>query len=426
MCAYSLNEIARRAENVLANLDHHARCGAVFHDMSGKLNPITGKAFCRLCKACVAHGKAGPFCRQAAISGAYKSLVMGDGFHFNCWLGLRAIVLPISPDGREIAGAIEIGGILLRGELQEKQHQIMSILSSIGADDNLQHFMNAFQGIDELPEINLELLNQFTKEALFSSGLLNTKKFTENTASWQQQQRIAENISTLKPRKSNLKKQIISLVGQIAGDLKQGMKESEIISKTDELISLLILDTKNDVSKIKAYSLVILSVLSADTILRGGKWSKSIPVHTMRMEELEKFTDSRQICFWIENLFKRYLKTDETNFGDHTLSSKVLECLLKNYGDKISVNNIAKNVGASPSSVMHKLKAETGFTFTESLNAVRVKEAKRLLAFTSLPMGEISIRCGFRDQSYFTKIFKKQVNIGPREFRKMLSSESLA
>ena len=92
----------------------------------------------------------------------------------------------------------------------------------------------------------------------------------------------------------------------------------------------------------------------------------------------------------------------------------------KHFNENVKLGEVAKFAGASTSGIMHKIKKETGMTFSHHLNSVRVKEAKRLLAFTSLSLGEISGRCGFKDQSYFTKVFSKTVNIGPREFRKML------
>jgi YesN/AraC family two-component response regulator len=74
---------------------------------------------------------------------------------------------------------------------------------------------------------------------------------------------------------------------------------------------------------------------------------------------------------------------------------------------------------------MHKLKSETGRTFSMHLNDIRIKEAKRLLSFTSLSLGEISLRCGFKDQSYFTKVFKKNLNLTPKEFRMMLNLKKI-
>ena len=71
--------------------------------------------------------------------------------------------------------------------------------------------------------------------------------------------------------------------------------------------------------------------------------------------------------------------------------------------------------------MVHKIKEETGTTFLRLLNETRIREAKRLLTFTSLPIGEISLRCGFKDQSYFTKVFFNFVNIKPGEFRKTLA-----
>ena len=33
-------------------------------------------------------------------------------------------------------------------------------------------------------------------------------------------------------------------------------------------------------------------------------------------------------------------------------------------------------------------------------------------------MSEIAMLCGFKDQSYFSKVFKKETGISPKKFRK--------
>ncbi|MEM4248453.1 MAG: AraC family transcriptional regulator [Candidatus Nanoarchaeia archaeon] len=418
----SKSEILKRAENVLKNLDHHARCGGVFYEASNKCEILTGKAFCRLCKACVMHPRAGVFCRQSAISNAYKSLLRGDGFHTKCWLGLNCLTFPVAPDGNEILGAIEIGGILFKGELQKEQHQIMSILNSIGTEeDNLNSFMNAFQGIEELPDINIEMLNEFTKEALFSAGLLNAKKFAEKNAFWKQQERITERLAQIRQRNDDdIKKSFEQMTLELLDAFEKGISPENLTTKIDTIISLILHQCGEEVNKIKARCLTLLSILYSSKVFRGAKWEREITSYFLKIEELSRMEDVKSICFWIDKIFKRLFSETEKQNESITISEKINNYLLKNYSEKISIREVAKAIGASPSSIMHKLKAETGITFTEVLNNFRIKEAKRLLAFTMLSISEISIRCGFSDQSYFTKVFRKNVNMSPKEFRKML------
>jgi AraC-like DNA-binding protein len=49
--------------------------------------------------------------------------------------------------------------------------------------------------------------------------------------------------------------------------------------------------------------------------------------------------------------------------------------------------------------------------------SLRIAEAKRLLRSTDLGIGQIARRTGFKDQSYFTKVFKSRLGLTPTEFK---------
>jgi transcriptional regulator GlxA family with amidase domain len=55
------------------------------------------------------------------------------------------------------------------------------------------------------------------------------------------------------------------------------------------------------------------------------------------------------------------------------------------------------------------------------LRDIRVTEAKRLLATTSMELSTIATQCGFVDQSHFTRTFKADINLTPGQFRRLLS-----
>jgi AraC family transcriptional regulator, transcriptional activator of pobA len=52
-----------------------------------------------------------------------------------------------------------------------------------------------------------------------------------------------------------------------------------------------------------------------------------------------------------------------------------------------------------------------------------VLEAKRLLNFTDLTIGQISDKLGFEDAAYFARYFRKVTNFSPTDFKEKLSEK---
>lgn len=70
------------------------------------------------------------------------------------------------------------------------------------------------------------------------------------------------------------------------------------------------------------------------------------------------------------------------------------------------------------SSQFHKI---AGITFQEYLTNTRIENAKRLLSKTDNKIGTIASLCGFSDQQYFSKTFKKVTGLSPREYQGIAS-----
>ena len=59
----------------------------------------------------------------------------------------------------------------------------------------------------------------------------------------------------------------------------------------------------------------------------------------------------------------------------------------------------------------------TGKNLTEAILELRVKKACELLKNTSLKISEIAPMVGYETAANFSKVFKKMMNITPREYR---------
>ena len=63
-------------------------------------------------------------------------------------------------------------------------------------------------------------------------------------------------------------------------------------------------------------------------------------------------------------------------------------------------------------------KKETGITPMAAINDARMQNATKMLRFTDRTVKEIAIACGFSDEFYFSRKFKRQFGISPKEYRK--------
>ena len=88
-----------------------------------------------------------------------------------------------------------------------------------------------------------------------------------------------------------------------------------------------------------------------------------------------------------------------------------------NYTQKISLKEAADSSGLSASYFSTVFKEEMGENFSNYLNRLRIEKASLMLLQTETPIKEISAACGFKDQSWFSKIFKSFAGISPCKYR---------
>jgi len=101
----------------------------------------------------------------------------------------------------------------------------------------------------------------------------------------------------------------------------------------------------------------------------------------------------------------------------HTHLNAVVDYILQNYSSPISTQTLAKLVGLSVSQLNRRFKTLYQMTPQEFLLRARLKVASQLLATTDESITNIAIDTGFFDQSHFSKFFRRDFAMSPKEFR---------
>ncbi len=82
--------------------------------------------------------------------------------------------------------------------------------------------------------------------------------------------------------------------------------------------------------------------------------------------------------------------------------------------------SLAKELAISDSQLYRKLKAISNTSPSVFIRKIRLEKAKELLQTTDLTIAEIAYTTGFNDPSWFSRVFKEEFKISPKEFRKQL------
>jgi AraC family transcriptional regulator len=84
-----------------------------------------------------------------------------------------------------------------------------------------------------------------------------------------------------------------------------------------------------------------------------------------------------------------------------------------------SLASLAQECGLSPSQFSRAFKQSTGTTPHQWLTAKRIERAKELLRSGDLDLVEVSLACGFHDQSHFTRVFAQSEGDTPGRWRRL-------
>ena len=98
-----------------------------------------------------------------------------------------------------------------------------------------------------------------------------------------------------------------------------------------------------------------------------------------------------------------------------SLVKRVRECLRGHLAEGVGLAELAREVGVSESSLSHQYKTLTGESPMRTLAALRVAEAKRLIAKGAI-LKDAAARTGFCDEFHLSKTFKRLTGRPPSRF----------
>lgn len=168
-------------------------------------------------------------------------------------------------------------------------------------------------------------------------------------------------------------------------------------------------------------------------IIEEGKKTFDIPFsdpETKKMEQLHSPTlgGGQLIKNYLElfliNAVRKRTETEKGNsvfLNENEFESRAVKDIITYLNDnvfnRITIDDVSAYINYSKSYIFKEFKKRTGRTPMEYFYYLKIEKAMFLLKTTSLSVKEVSEKLCFDTPNYFTKFFKKNVGLTPKQYR---------
>lgn len=131
-----------------------------------------------------------------------------------------------------------------------------------------------------------------------------------------------------------------------------------------------------------------------------------------------KFSGTAQCCAWMERLrdgLCENLRSEHNNYKRRVVT-EVTEYIRQNLNRRLTLNEVAAAFSFSPNYLSQLFAKYAPCGFVETITREKIAAAKAMMIDSDRKIYEIAERLGYESAFYFSKVFKKETGLSPREY----------
>jgi PAS domain S-box-containing protein len=122
----------------------------------------------------------------------------------------------------------------------------------------------------------------------------------------------------------------------------------------------------------------------------------------------------------------RDLQAANERSEDYSRMARAIHRMQAHFDETLRVSDLAKDAGLSSYQFEQRIRKIFQLTAGQLIQKIRMDSAMQRLMESADSVAEVALRCGYSDQSAFTRQFRKAAGISPVEYRKTFAREPMA
>ncbi|MBU9712044.1 response regulator [Evansella tamaricis] len=184
----------------------------------------------------------------------------------------------------------------------------------------------------------------------------------------------------------------------------------------EEVMNLILYFEKEGVALIQAQQRILEVLWITSRVLNELGVDSKMPLYPFQTNNYRLL--SSETSKLLQSMKNSYLEHYDRLEADTI--HQIKHHIIQHSHEDISLEQLGKKVGLSPIYISKMFKEKLGINYIDFLTECRIEKAKKLMADPEKSIKEISFEIGYHEPNYFSKVFKKNCNISPKEYRKML------
>ncbi len=126
-----------------------------------------------------------------------------------------------------------------------------------------------------------------------------------------------------------------------------------------------------------------------------------------------------------ENIRSMENKTEKANRNNYEkeIIKKIHSYMQKNIGRKLSIGEIAREIGVNETTLRITYKKETGMSIMRAFSRMKVSKAQSLISETDMNFTQIGEMLGFLSLYHFSRFFKEHTGVTLSEYSKEIAKK---
>ncbi len=162
-------------------------------------------------------------------------------------------------------------------------------------------------------------------------------------------------------------------------------------------------------------------VLPLEPVTRWPDFRKFIPLmeETVRLWNRKAYLDDWAVNLTFSQLLLELFREEGTAAPSvRQRIGKALDYIHAHPDRPVTVEELCQLTGMKKSYLIRSFQQVTGQPPIQYAIQLRLEHARAILLNEPVPVGEVARRCGFRDEFYFSRMFRKRYGLSPSQFRR--------